>query len=357
MYDKGMKILNFTAAAILVIAIFYILIVGEALLLPLVVAITLWYLINLLSNAFASIRIGSITIPRWICLLASIFTFVALGWAVANFIGSSISDVRAVVPTYQANIELRISSLPFSEYLIDAETGNLSGFLFDAGWLDLPSIFTSLASTFTSMVTSGGIIFVYIIFLLFEQGNIDKKISHLMANPEREKKVRGIIDKIKDDIRKYISIKMFTSSLTGIMSYTFLLIVGVDFAAVWGLLIFLLNFIPTIGSIIATIFPAIIALAQFEGYTEFALVMVGIGSFQMAIGNFLEPRMMGTSFNLSPLLILLNLGLWGYIWGIVGMFLCVPFLIIAFIVLAHFPQTRPIAVMLSSDGDIGFIDE
>jgi predicted PurR-regulated permease PerM len=352
-----MKTLNITAIAVLVIAVFYILIVGEALLLPLVVAITLWYLINLLATGFQTVPIGPYRIPRVICLLASIFTFVALGWAVVNFIGSSIADVREVVPTYQANIEARIRSLPFSEYLIDQETGNLSGFLFDPSWLDLPSIFTYLAGTFTSVVTSGGIIFIYIVFLLLEQHTIDRKIANLVNNPERERKVRTIMRKIQQDIRKYISIKMFTSSLTGILSYIFLRIVDVDFAAVWGMLIFLLNFIPTVGSIIATIFPAVIALAQFEGYTQFLLVLVGIGALQNTIGNFLEPKMMGTSFNLSPLLILLNLGLWGTIWGVVGMFLCVPFLIIVFIVLAHFPQTRPIAVMLSSDGNVGFIEE
>ncbi len=352
-----MKTLNFTAIAVLVIAIFYVLIVGEALLLPLVVAVALWYLINLLASGFRQIPIGVYRIPRPLCLLAAVLTFIALGWAVVNFIGSNIADVRQVIPTYQANIEARIRNLPFSEYLIDEQSGRFSGFILDPDWLDLPAIFTSLASTFTSIVTSGGIILIYIIFLLLEQGNLDKKVSALVKNPERERKVRGIIRTIQQDIRKYISIKVFTSSLTGILSYTFLRIVDVDFAAVWGLLIFLLNFIPTIGSIIATIFPAVIALAQFEGYTQFGLVLVGIGSLQIAIGNFLEPRMMGTSFNLSPLLILLNLGLWGYIWGVVGMFLCVPFLIIVFIVLAHFPQTRPIAVMLSADGNVDFIDE
>lgn len=352
-----MKTLNVTAIAVLVIAIFYVLIVGEALLLPLVVAVALWYLINLLASGFQQLKLRGSSVPWPVCLLASIFTFVALGWAVVNFIGSRISDVRDVIPTYQANIEARIRNLPFSEYLIDEETGDLSGFLLDPGWLDLPAIFASLASTFTSIVTSGGIIFIYIIFLLLEQGSMDKKISSLVDNPERERRVRSIIKKIQHDIRKYISIKVFTSTLTGTLSYAFLLILDVDFAAVWGLLIFLLNFIPTVGSIIATIFPAVIALAQFEGYTQFVLVLAVIASFQMAIGNFLEPRMMGTSFNLSPLLILLNLGLWGYIWGVVGMFLCVPFLIIVFIVLAHFPQTRPIAVMLSADGNVGFIDE
>jgi len=136
------------------------------------------------------------------------------------------------------------------------------------------------------------------------------------------------------------------------LSFTFLFTVGVDFAAVWGLLIFLLNFIPTVGSIVATIFPALIALAQSDGYTLFVLVLLGIGALQICIGNILEPRLMGSSFNLSPVVILLNLALWNAIWGIPGMFLCVPFLIIVAIVLSHFPQTRPVAIMLSSDGNL-----
>ena len=126
----------------------------------------------------------------------------------------------------------------------------------------------------------------------------------------------------------------------------------VDFAGVWGLIIFLLNFIPTVGSLVATIFPALIAFAQSDGYTLFLFVLSGIGAIQVCIGNILEPRLTGSSFNLSPIVILLNLALWGYIWDIPSMFLCVPFLIIITIVFSHFPQTRPIAVMLSSDGKL-----
>ncbi|MDD9889145.1 MAG: AI-2E family transporter, partial [Gammaproteobacteria bacterium] len=143
---------------------------------------------------------------------------------------------------------------------------------------------------------------------------------------------------------------VFTSSMTGILSYIFLRVMDIDFAGMWGIIIFLLNFIPTVGSIVATIFPALIALAQSDGYTLSIIVLGGIGTIQICIGNILEPRLMGSSFNLSPIVILLNLALWGYIWDIPGMFLCVPFLIIVTIILSHFPQTRPIAIILSSDG-------
>ncbi|GEM_PF-3756360 len=124
------------------------------------------------------------------------------------------------------------------------------------------------------------------------------------------------------------------------------------------LLIFLLNFIPTIGSIVATLFPSLMALAQSsDGFGLFFAVLLGITSLQILIGNIIEPRITGRSLNLSPVVILFNLALWGSIWGVPGMFMCVPLLIITTIVLAHFPRTRPIAILLSSDGRVNITED
>jgi AI-2 transport protein TqsA len=196
-----------------------------------------------------------------------------------------------------------------------------------------------------------------VIFLLLEQGNFSQKVASLANDEVKERRVRQLISKINEDVQKYISIKMLTSSLTGVLSYIFMKFVGVDFAEFWALLIFLLNFIPTIGSIVATLFPALITLVQFDTYTPFFLILGGVTAIQFCIGNILEPRLMGDSLNLSPLIILLNLSLWGLIWGIPGMFLCVPFLVISMIVFSHVPQTRSIAILLSQDGKISEIYE
>ncbi len=342
-----MKIPNFAAVVIVVVLVFYLLNAGEALLLPLVIAIVLWYLINTLSAAFNRISIGGLRAPTPVCLVASLLSFLLVVWALISFLGSRMDEVMEVIPTYQANLTVRLESIPLLDIASFQEEGGLMQ-LIDG--INLPALATSVAASFAGVLASGGLILIYILFLFLEQGNFNQKITALFASSGQEEDVRKIIDRVRNDIQKYISIKMFTSSLTGILSYSFLLIMGVDFAGVWGLLIFLLNFIPTVGSIIATIFPAMIALAQFNGYSQFIFVLVGIGVVQVCIGNILEPRLMGNSFNLSPIVILLNLGLWGYIWGITGMFLCVPFLIIITIVLSHFPQTRPIAIILSSDG-------
>lgn len=338
-----MKVPSYASTALVVVLVFYLLNAGEGLLLPLVIAIVLWYLINTLSATFARIKMGEFSFPKPLCLVASFLTFVLLIWALINFLGNSADEVLQVIPVYQTNLTTRLENLP--SFVLTAFQDQQPG-----NWINLPALSTSVAASFAGILASGGLILIYILFLFLEQGNFNEKITALFSSSGSEADVRKIIDRIRNDIQKYISIKMFTSSLTGLLSYIFLRIVEVDFAGVWGLLIFLLNFIPTIGSIIATIFPAMIALAQSDGYTLFILVLIGIGILQICIGNILEPRLMGSSFNLSPIVILLNLGLWQYIWGVTGMFLCVPILIICTIILSHFPQTRSIAIILSSDG-------
>ena len=344
-----MKILNYLAAVIFVVLIFYLLYIGKDLLLPLVIAIALWYLIVTLGSAFSNVSIGQFQFPKPICLVASFFTFIGLAWLVINFLSSTVDDVLEIAPVYQENLNARLESLSF------VDTNEFEGQSFGqilSNWIDIPAYARSIAASLTSVLASGGLILIYLGFLFLEQGHFSKKLSALVSDPTREQDINKLIGRIRDDIQKYVIIKVLTSSLTGILSYIFLRFMEVDFAGVWGLIIFLLNFIPTVGSIVATIFPALIAFAQSEGYTLFLMVLSGIGVIQICIGNILEPRLTGSSFNLSPIVILLNLALWGYIWDIPGMFLCVPFLIIITIILSHFPQTRPIAVMLSSDGKL-----
>ena len=344
-----MRILHFTASAVLVVLVFYLLIVGEPLLLPLVIAIALWHLINTLAQSLHRIEVAGYRLPVLFCRTAAVFIFLSLIWVLINFLSASADEVLEVAPVYQENLTNRLQNLPFVDFTAFKERP-LSDLLVES--IDIPSYATSAASSLAGILASGGLILIYLGFLFLEQGHFSNKIAALVADPEKEAEAQQIITQIRDDIQKYMSIKLFTSSLTGLASYLYLLAVGVDFAGLWGLLIFLLNFIPTVGSIAATLFPALIALAQSDGYGLFVLVLLGIGMLQLCIGNILEPRFMGSSFNLSPVVILLNLALWNAIWGIPGMFLCVPFLIIVAIVLSHFPQTRSVAIMLSSDGNL-----
>ena len=352
MEHNKLKLQNFALASILAALFFYLLIVGQTILLPLVIAIVFWYLINLIAGVFGKIQPGHKPLPRIVCYILSFLTFFAIIWAVVELVASNIAGVVRVAPVYQANFEMRWESL--LEFLRIKEEPTLAQL---TEVIDLGQFITGLAASLTNIAANMGIILIYVIFLLLEQGNFKEKVAALAKSPEKEKRARLLIEKINEDVRKYISIKMLTSSATGILSYIFLKVVGVDFAEFWALLIFLLNFIPTIGSIVATIFPSLITLVQFDTFTPFFIVLVGVTSIQLVIGNILEPRLMGNSLNLSPLIILLNLSLWGLIWGIPGMFLCVPLLVISMIVFSHVPETRPIAILLSRDGQISEIYE
>lgn len=346
------KLQNFVMACILVALVFYVLVVGQSILLPLVIAIVFWYLINLMSEGFGRIRPGGKPLSGTLRYSLSFLTFFAIIWGIVELIASNIAGVVRVAPVYQANLELRWDSI--LRTLRIEEEPTLSQL---TEIINLGQIITGVAASLTNIAANMGIILIYVIFLLLEQGNFSQKVASLANNEAKERRVRLLISKINEDVQKYISIKMLTSSLTAVLSYIFMKFVGVDFAEFWALLIFLLNFIPTIGSIVATLFPALVTLVQFDTYTPFFLILGGVTAIQFCIGNIMEPRLMGDSLNLSPLIILVNLSLWGLIWGIPGMFLCVPLLVISMIVFSHVPQTRPIAILLSQNGKISEIYE
>ncbi len=142
------------------------------------------------------------------------------------------------------------------------------------------------------------------------------------------------------------------SLTTAFASWFIMKSVGLDFSEFWALLIFFSQFYSNIGSIIATIFPALLALIQFESWLPFIIVTSGIVLVQFIVGNILEPRFLSNSLNLSPLVILVSLALWGAIWGILGMFLAVPITVMVMIIAAHFKSSRPLAILLSQDGCI-----
>ena len=131
-----------------------------------------------------------------------------------------------------------------------------------------------------------------------------------------------------------------------------MLAAGVEHSIFWAFLIFLLNFIPNIGSVIAVFLPVVMTLIETESPGTALGLALALTAVQQLLGSFVEPRMMGSSLNISPFVVLVSLTVWGSMWGITGMFLCVPLTVVAMIIMAEFPNTRPIALMLSRDGNL-----
>ena len=156
-----------------------------------------------------------------------------------------------------------------------------------------------------------------------------------------------MVQKIDHQIQKYLAIKTIVSLATGLMAALVLLIFGVDFAIVFGFMTFLLNYIPNIGSIIATSLPVLIAVFQFETIWPAFWILIILGSIQMLMGNLLEPRLMGQGLGLSPLVVLFSLFFWGWLWGIPGMILAVPIAAIIKIVCSNVPSLEFVGELMS----------
>lgn len=332
------------------IAVFYVLVVGQAFLVPLAVALMVWYVINALSRTFAR-TIPYFDKPNWITLMLALVSIGLFFGFTISMVSDNIIQVRAAAPEYKANFDLLVGKLT-----ANSRFDLLTNVKQMVSKIEIAPIISTLASTFTSMIGNISLVLFYVMFMLLEQGTFQKKIRAIFPNQNQRGSIMSIMSHAQEDIQTYLWIKTVTSSLTGIVSYGVLLLVGVDFAGFWAFTIFMLNFIPTIGSIIATLFPAILALIQFDTFAQFFIVLACVGAIQVMVGNFLEPKMMGNTLNVSPFVVMMSLTLWGSIWGIAGMFLSVPITVMLLIVFAHFEKTRYIAILLSGDGNLKFAE-
>jgi predicted PurR-regulated permease PerM len=161
-----------------------------------------------------------------------------------------------------------------------------------------------------------------------------------------------VLTQIDREIRVYLRIKTTLAVVTAVLAYIVMTWIGVDFAGFWAVMVFFFYYIPTVGSFLAIVAPALLTLVQFDHLTPFLIVLIVIGAIQIVMANVIEPAMMGRSLNLSPFVVIVSLMVWGTVWGVVGMFLSVPIMVVLLIVLAHFETTRPVAILLSADGRI-----
>ena len=321
----------------------YLLVTGRDLLVPFAIAVMVWYLINALKRSIER-RLGA---RGWIAMTLSIVVLIGAIALVAQLISGSISAVSAAAPAYQENIQRMLTrgmalfgmaEMPSFQQLTEQ--------------FDVRAFIGGVASAVADVAGNTGLILIYVTFLLVEQRTFGPKLRALFPDPEREREVQAVLLDIQRRFQTYVAVKTSLSVLTGVFSYIVLVAVGVDLAAFWAFLIFLLNYIPTIGSLLGVLFPALLTIVQFGTPLPFLIVAVGLGAAQFVIGNVLEPRLMGKSLNLSPLVVIISLAVWGSIWGVTGMFLSVPMTVALMIVLAEFPQTRPIAILLSADGKV-----
>lgn len=323
-----------------------ILVFGSRFLIPLAIAFMLWLLINAIGKVFARLEIGSFRLPGVLCRLLAILTMACLFWLIIDIAARNVAEVRDAAPTYQANF---VDLIQRTSTFFNVERSVVNEVI---GRIDFASVVFSITAGLGALIGNVGLIALYVAFMLLEQRNFDQKVDRLFDDPRQSVALRKSLTEIEQRIERYIWIKTLVSFVTAVLCWLVLARAGVNYASLWALVIFLFNYVPNIGSLFAVILPAMLTLLQFNDWGIFFSVTLSLTLVQAVIGNYVEPRLMGTTLNLSPLVIILSLTFWGGIWGVAGMFLSVPITVIVAIVFAKFEPTRPVAVLLSSRGEL-----
>ena len=360
---------------------------GARILAPFAMAVFVW----LVMEGFArAIRRPFPNLPGW---LAYLFAVIIVVMSIVIFIGVIRGAVEEFV-TKSADYERHINDIIEQVYtqlnlLAPADAAAAAGPVAAPGEAipavpipnpeaamsaQPPTVAQLLSSNATSIAQIAGnvasslvgdmvLVFIYVAFLIVSAGAFSKQLDEIFKRPKDRTRARLIGQEIRRTMEQYLWVQTALSIVSTLLTYVTLLIIGLDNALFWALVIFVLNFIPTVGSIIATILPTLFAVVQpLSAWPDWmpddsllcaVIVFLGVSVWQFLIGNFVAPRMQADSLNLSPLVVLLSLAVWGALWGPAGMFLSAPLTVMVMIVLGQVPGARWIAVLLSANGNPG----
>jgi AI-2 transport protein TqsA len=276
-------------------------------------------------------------LPRTVAVIVTLAFAVAMLVLVGVLITTSANRLAADALTYQVQlrelIENGLARLPLEQFGLE---------LTDVVRLPLQTISAvglNIANTIVSLVSQGTVVLLFLGFLLLG--------GNTQANP-----IGGVWAEAKSRVKRYIVFKFVISAVTGIAVGLILGALGINFAAAFGLMAFLLNFIPSIGSIVATLLPLPVALVSPDATPLTITLAVALpGALQITVGNVIEPKLMGDELDLHPITILLALMIWGALWGIVGMLLATPMVAVMKIMFEKGELTRPVANLLAGRFD------
>jgi len=326
---------------------------------PLIIAYLLVFVFEPLNEFLVNKKV-----PQGLTTIIDLLVIIGFFWALSTFIIDSFSRLGNELPLYQQKLNNIVQNTAFSFGIEDPffSEFNIGEILSD---LDYGGIASGLFSSTLSLFSAGFFVLFFFIFVnsshkhiitviknrymksqsqislkslkkkITKEGGDEDKDKLSIIRQEREKRVEQTFKDITQQIQRYIATKFLISLLTGAVVGIILWIFNVDFTIVWAVMAFFLNFIPNIGSIIAIILPTVMTLIQYESVGYTVLVAGIITLVQNIIGNLLEPKILGDKLGLNPLVILVSLLVWGYIWGIAGMFLSVPLTAVVKIIISN----------------------
>lgn len=283
-------------------------------------------------------------VPRSLAIVIVLMVILAFVYAVVALVGDSINAFNANKEFYIEQLGSRVRALTEwgAANGLPIENVNIASAFEKA---DVMSLVTLVLGGVGNIFSDFFVIFLCVIFILAETTSFPEKFSRAFSNAQ-DKMVH--VNDVLNKIRHYLAIKAATSLLTGVLASIALLFIGVDYPFLWGMLAFLLNFIPNLGSLIAAVPPVILALIQLG---PIGVMWTGLSFFAInnIVGNYLEPKLMGKMLGLSAFVVFLSLILWGYIFGTVGMFLSVPLTMMIKIALDTNEKTRWLGILLGPE--------
>lgn len=283
--------------------------------------------------------------PRWVAMLIVAIIVFGLVVILGLLAYSSFDMIAQEIPRYSSKFEKakeffinlgeKYPMLKLEELVKNIDIRAISSFA------------VKTMGSFVKFVSELSLMLLFFFFMLIGKGNLEKKIDKVYSD-YRASQFKNLYRETTKKIYRYLWTKTVVSLITGFNVWLILVIFGIDFAFVWGFLTFIFNYIPNIGSFIITIPPILLAAIKFGKLIPVLFLLLLLVLNQMIMGNVVEPRLMGRTLNLSPLLILFSLFFWGWLWGIVGMIISVPLLSIIKIILESFPQTEKIGKLMES---------
>ncbi len=342
-----MKTDNTMRASLLFICFFlaiYGLYVTRDLLAPFALAIFIWLIIDGFARWIDNL---SPKLPYWLALTLALLTVLLGVTGVVLVVADTVDNIAKDIPRYSTRINDifewvgRITRQDLSYDALDAQFGIAEKL--QKGALGFASSVQGVLSNFT-------VIAVYVAFLFAAQASFPKKMDDLFPDINRRGQAGKVAVRIRHSIEKYLGVQTLMSLIQTILSYIVMVSFGLDNALFWAMVIFILNYIPIVGGVLAFVMPVLFAFIQFESIGKIGGLAGGIFLVQVVINNTVQPKMMGDSMNMSALVVILSLAIWTKLWGGVGAFLSAPLTVIIMIILAQFPTTRWISVLLSADG-------
>jgi len=290
-------------------------------------------------------------VPSFLRIFLTIAFVLALIFMLGKLVTVNITAFQKQLPVYETKF-WEYTGQVLAYFDISQEQGKemLDSFFSNFKQKRLASlggIVQSLSSSFFSFLGNLMWVLLFMIFILAEREAFTRRLVRILG-ADKASPVLETMARVNQSVQEYLGLKTVISLLTGVMVTVVLWLFGVDFALLWGTLVFIMNFVPTIGSIVATIPPIAITLFQFGSISKTLLVAVLLIAIQLVVGNIIEPKVMGKGLNLSPLVVLLSLIFWGWIWGIPGMLMSVPLTAAIRIALEQIDSTRTVAALISS---------